>query len=247
MNTNQIHPDIGWIQTDRKGRWGQGDSGERGWLREKKRKKKQIRETERDTEGCEWGRSGKMLLRETEKEWKQRDKMEKEKLLQWLLAAWYSTDHAPMGKTPRATTKDTRGAGSMWTGPVCPARPGDSSALTHTHTHTAHQSSCCHNNSPCALLIGTACLARQQQGERQTHTQKVHNRRILQENGCDWHHINGCNMKTCKATEQIIIKKIKKSGACESNGSKWVAVLHVLPSEWRWTLPQQNARKINTH
>ncbi len=52
---------------------------------------------------------------------------------------------------------------------------------THTHTHTdkhtlnaAHQSSCCHNNPPCALLIGTACLARQQQGpRRETDTQKV--------------------------------------------------------------------------
>lgn len=62
---------------------------------------------------------------------------------------------------------------------------------TNTHTQTlnnaAHQSSCCHNNPPCALLIGTACLARQQQGpRREADTQKVTQQtNILQETGCD--------------------------------------------------------------
>ena len=44
---------------------------------------------------------------------KKKGERETDFLLLWLLTARYCTEHAPMGKTPRATTKDTRGAGSM--------------------------------------------------------------------------------------------------------------------------------------
>lgn len=80
----------------------------------------------------------------------------------------------------------------------------------HKHTHTQHctQSSCCHNNPPCPPLIGTASLARQQQGlRRDTDTKKKikrHNRQanILQETSCDWHNFNACIMNMHRATEQ---------------------------------------------
>lgn len=51
----------------------------------------------------------------------------------------------------------------------------------------AHQSSCCHNNPPCALLLGTACLVRQQQGPRReadTHTVTQQSNTHI-ETGCD--------------------------------------------------------------
>ena len=150
--------------------------------------------------------------------WVNRETKRRNRLSASPLAAWYCTDHAPIGKTPRATTKDTRGAGSMWTGPVCPARPGDS---THTHTNTlntAHQSSCCHNNPPCALLIGTACLARQQQGpRRETDTQKV----TQQTNG----HVAGDWLRLTPYLTAAIWKytrlwSTKINGACEFNKRK---------------------------
>lgn len=104
-----------------------------------------------------------------------------------------------------------------------PCEPGlsalhdqETAARTRTHTHTqntAQQGSCCHNNSPCALLIGTACLARQQQGERQTHKQWHHRQTcILQEPACDWHRYNGWNMKIHKAPAKKKKKRKEKWG-----------------------------------
>lgn len=79
----------------------------------------------------------------------------------------------------------------------------------HTNTQsTLHIEQLLPQQSPCAPLIGTACLARQQQDpRRETGTQKVTNRQacILQETGCDWHHLIGSNMKTHKATEKCVI------------------------------------------
>lgn len=119
-------------------------------------------------------------------------------------------------------------------------------ARTHTH-NTAQQGSCCHNNSPCALLIGTACLARQQQGERQTHKQ-WHNRQtcILQEPACDWHRYNGWNMKIHKAPAKKK-KKERKVGQETLRGPSGCCTTCSSFCSKTASLAQQKAQKINTH
>lgn len=131
----------------------------------KAEEEKEIRETER-------GHGMREIWRQICYRGKKWETDKKEKLL-FCGCCWGCLRHDTVPtalqweKTPRVTTKDTRGAGS-W--PCRADRPGDSS--TQTHAQHCTQSSCCHNNPPCTSLIGTACLARQQQGLRRD-TQKV--------------------------------------------------------------------------